>query len=382
MADVFKIAIVGSGPSGLSAAAHAAELGVPHVLLESENHPADTIYKYQKGKYVMAEPSILPLRSPLSFAAGTREQVLGAWDEGVAKHKVNLRKRAGVTAITGQKGAFELKLASGETITAERVILAIGLQGNLRKLGVPGEDLPFVQYQLNDPKEYEDETIIVVGAGDAAIENALALAEQNRVVMINRNDEFARCKEGNLTLILAAIKDGKLECRYRTSPGRGVERSRPTARTARFNAVTPGGGEARVPCHRVIARIGAVPPRKFVEACGVKFPGRRRGAAPELTDTYESNVPGLYIVGALGGYPLIKQAMNQGYEVVEYVRGHRVEPGGRAAAEGEVRQLQAGARGRRGPVAAADTRAAAFRHHDPAAARIHARQRHPDAEAG
>ena len=37
---------------------------------------------------------------------------------------------------------------------------------------------------------------------------------------------------------------------------------------------------------------------------------------PELSETYESNVPGLYIVGALGGYPLIKQAMNQGYEVV------------------------------------------------------------------
>ena len=101
-------------------------------------------------------------------------------------------------------------------------MLAIGLQGNLRKLGAPGEDLPIVQYQLDDPKAYEDETIIVVGAGDAAIENAIALAEQNRVIMINRNDEFARCKDGNLALILAAIKDGKLECRYGTSTS-GVE---------------------------------------------------------------------------------------------------------------------------------------------------------------
>src|SRR6266567_9596164 len=71
--SMFKIAIIGSGPSGLSAAAHAAELGVSHILLEAEQHPADTIYKYQKGKYVMAEPSVLPLRSPMSFAAGTRE---------------------------------------------------------------------------------------------------------------------------------------------------------------------------------------------------------------------------------------------------------------------------------------------------------------------
>jgi CRP-like cAMP-binding protein/Fe-S-cluster-containing hydrogenase component 2 len=37
-------------------------------------------------------------------------------------------------------------------------------------------------------------------------------------------------------------------------------------------------------------------------------------------------VPGLYVIGALGGYPLIKQAMNQGYEVVEYIVGNRIAP--------------------------------------------------------
>jgi cGMP-dependent protein kinase 2 len=34
VASDYKIAIVGSGPAGLSAAAHAAELGLSHVLLE------------------------------------------------------------------------------------------------------------------------------------------------------------------------------------------------------------------------------------------------------------------------------------------------------------------------------------------------------------
>ncbi len=74
-------------------------------------------------------------------------------------------------------GVFELKCANGAIVEAECVVLGIGLQGNIRKLGVPGEDLPFVQYQLDDPDEYEGETIVVVGAGDAAIENAVALAQ-------------------------------------------------------------------------------------------------------------------------------------------------------------------------------------------------------------
>ncbi len=321
---MLKIAIIGSGPAGLSAAAHAAEMGVSHVLLEAEQHAANTIYKYQKGKYVMAEPGVLPLRSPLSFEAGTREKVLGAWDTGLTKHQVNLRYGAQVTAITGQQGAFTITIAKGERVEAETVILGIGLQGNLRKLGVAGEDLELVQYQLDDPDAYEDETIVVVGAGDAAIENALGLAKQNRVIMINRNEEFARCKEANLALILAAIKEGKLECRYQASPA-SVESTPGGAFPLRFNARTPEGVEA-IDCNRVIARLGATPPRKLVESFGVEFPNNDPAAVPELSPQYESNVPGLYIVGALGGYPLIKQAMNQGYEVVEYALGRSVEP--------------------------------------------------------
>src|SRR6202521_4567999 len=321
---MFKIAIIGSGPSGLSAAAHAAELGVSHILLEAEQHPADTIYKYQKGKYVMAEPSVLPLRSPMSFVAGTREQILGAWDQELAQYAVNMSHGAGVTAISGERGAFALSLAGGGTVNAEAVVLAIGLQGNLRKLGAPGENLPIVQYQLDDPKEYEDETIVVVGAGDAAIENALGLAEQNRVILINRNDEFARCKEGNLSLVLAALKDGKIKCRYGTSVA-NVEMVETGGCPARFNAKTPNGLE-HIGCHRVIARLGAIPPRKLVEGFGVRFPNADPAAVPQLSETYESNVKGLYIVGALGGYPLIKQAMNQGYEVVEFALGKSIAP--------------------------------------------------------
>lgn len=323
MTEKFKIAIVGSGPSGLSAAAHAAELGVSHILLEAEKQPANTIYKYQKGKHVMAEPEVLPLRSPMSFAAGTREKILSTWDQELAKHRVNIRYKASVTSITGKRGDFSITLDNGEIISAECIVLAIGLQGNIRKLGAKGEDLPHVQYQLDDPDEYADETIIIVGAGDAAIENAIALMKRNRVILVNRNEEFNRCKDGNLNLLNAAVKEGKMETRVSTSVNR-VEESRGEFRME-FFAKTANGEEC-IPCHRIIARLGANPPRKLVESFGVNFPNKDAGAVPELTEHYESNVSGLYIIGALGGYPLIKQAMNQGYEVVEYILGNPVEP--------------------------------------------------------
>ncbi len=323
--DHFDIAIIGSGPAGLSAAAHAARLKLSHLLFEAARQPANTIYKYQKGKHVMAEPGVLPLRSAMTFAAGTRENVLGTWDRELLGHKVNIRYQSEVSVISGERGQFTIALSSGISVTAGSVVLSIGVQGNLRKLGAPGEDLPLVQYQLDDPDEFRDETIVVVGAGDAAIENALALARQNRVILVNRNDEFTRCKDGNLNDVLAAIKDGTIECRFGTRVDHVSVAPDGSDMPVRFVAKTPTGVEP-IGCHRVIARLGATPPRKLVESFGVRFPSDDPASVPELSAQYESNVRGIYIIGALGGYPLIKQAMNQGFEVIEYIQGRNIEP--------------------------------------------------------
>ena len=146
-----------------------------------------------------------------------------------------------------------------------------------------------------------------------------------------------------------------------------------------FHVKTPAGLEP-IECDRVIARLGATPPRKLVESFGIKFPNNDPAAVPELSATYESNVPGLYIVGALGGYPLIKQAMNQGYEVVETILGSKVVP-----ADEDL--LFAKFKGFAPSVSDALARirssgAAAGRHHDAAAARVHARQRRAHAGRG
>ncbi len=316
MAEQYKIAVIGSGPGGLSAAGRAAALGIPHILLEKTDHASDTIYKYQKGKLVMATPDNLDLRSDFDFGLGVREEILERWDAQIGELGVNIRYNAEVTGVSGSKGDFTITLADGSEIGAENVILAIGLQGNIRRLEVEGAaeaEKSFLQYQLDDPDEYEAETIVVVGAGDAAIENAVALARDNRVIIVNRRDEFARAKQGNLTLITQAIEKGDVECYYNSVPLRLGDHT--------ITLKTPEG-EVEIKCDRVIARLGAIPPRRFVESCGVVFPNDNPATLPEVSGRYESNVEGLFIIGALGGYPLIKQAMNQGYEVVEYLNGN------------------------------------------------------------
>jgi len=312
-----RVAIVGSGPAGLSAAAHAAKKGVSHVLIERTDHVNDTIFKYQKRKHVMATPEILPLRSDLDFKEESREEVIESWVAGLEEAQVNLRLNTEVTAIKGERGNFEITLGSGEKLTAEFVVLAIGLQGNLNRLRIPGADLPFVQYQLDDPDAYQGEEIVIIGTGDAGLENALALAVNNNVAIINRVADFPRAKAGNVALIDAAIKKGDIQHFMNAEP-KAVEDGHLVLETAE--------GAARVPCDRIIARIGALPPRRFVESCGIHFPSDSPTAFPQVSETYESEIPGLYIIGALAGYPLIKHCLNQGYEVIEYILGNPIPP--------------------------------------------------------
>ncbi len=341
----YRIAIVGSGPAGLSAAAHAARLGIAHVLLEKTDHLSDTIHKYQKGKHVMATPSQLVLRSPLDFDAGKREAVLGTWNEQTAAAGVNVKYLAEVKAIAGTGAAipgsvlkiitrkrdgssethelqrhappYRLTLTNGEEILAETVILAIGTQGNPNLMACPGGSLPHVQYQLDDPGEYTDEHIFVIGGGDAGIENALGLAadpaQNNKVSIVNRSAEFATAKDANVKALMAARDAGRISIMPQTTT-RSIEPGWITLDTAE--------GEVRAPCNRVIARMGSAPPRGFVEACGVEFASSDRLAFPKLSATFETTAPGIYVVGALAGYPLIKHCMNQGHDVVEFINGN------------------------------------------------------------
>lgn len=335
MTAAFDIAIVGSGPAGLSAAARAAELGISHVLLEKTDHLSDTIYKYQKGKHVMATPSQLVLRSDMDFEAGKREKVLGTWDAQAATRKINVKLKAEVKAIAGEKGDFTLTLTNGEAIKVGSVILAIGTQGNPNKMRCEGGDLPHIQYQLDDPGEYVDEHIIVIGSGDAGIENALGLAadpEQGNVVTIlNRGTDFARAKGANVKLLMEARDGGRINVMTETTPSK-VEPG--------WLVLDTRDGEQRIRCDRIIARMGSAAPRAFVEGCGIEFTSEDREAFPKLSPSFESTEPGIYVIGALAGYPLIKHCMNQGYDVVEFINGNReLKPADEPILEAKFRGL-------------------------------------------
>lgn len=318
MAEKFRVVIVGSGPAGMSAAGRAAQLKLKHVLLEKTDHLSDTIYKYQKGKHVMATPSQLVLRSDMDFDAGKREAILETWDKQTEICGVNVQFNAEPVKIEGEEGDFTITLKNGDKVQAETIIMAIGTQGNPNLMRCPGGDNKMVQYQLDDPGEYYDEHITVIGSGDAGIENALGLAadaaQNNIVTILNRSAEFARAKKANVKLLMEAGEQGKVMIRNETTPAE--------VKDGELVLETRDGQET-IPCNRIIARMGSAPPRKFVEECGIEFTSEDREAYPKLTPAFESTKKGIYVIGALAGYPLIKHCMNQGYDVIEFINGNK-----------------------------------------------------------
>lgn len=306
--------IVGSGPAGLAAAANARAAGLRYAVLERADHLADTIFCYQKRKHVMDEPVQLPQRGALPFAAGSRESILGAWTQFAAG--LNILFRQEMTALEKIDGGFLVRTPAGEHRAAQ-LLLAVGTQGNPRLLGVPGEDLPHVSTRLVDPDDFVERDIVVVGAGDSALEVALALCERNRVALVVRTPEILRAKESLERDVLGRQATGQMTVHFSTTihhvePG-VVELNRPE-------------GRVRVPCDQVILKLGATPPRAALEKVGVRFTGEGRDARPVLSQRHESSVPGLFLAGAVSGRDLIKLSINQGFEVVEHILGHDVEP--------------------------------------------------------
>ncbi len=133
-------------------------------------------------------------------------------------------------------------------------------------------------------------------------------------------------------------------------------------------------GKAQIlhrPCHRAPRRDRAARLRRRLRRR--RFRTRIRPPCRRSARSTNPTCKGLYIVGALGGYPLIKQAMNQGYEVIEYILGGKVEPADEPLLKAKFVAMPGFRSVDEALHARAEERAPARAHHAAAVARIHAR---------
>src|SRR5215472_12711994 len=209
-ADV-DVLIVGAGPAGLAAALKCIELRARYRCIE-QNSVGGTVYNYPRQKLVMSHPASLPLVGKMTFPKNriVKEELLKYWADVRRQTGLNVEERVNFTGAAKKGNVFSVESSAGN-IRAKKVILAVGVGGTPRKLGLPNEDSEKVTYKLIDPEQYQEKKIVVVGAGDSAVEAAQRVGVgklRNKVHLLVRGDALTRCKEDNKKKVEAMAHAG------------------------------------------------------------------------------------------------------------------------------------------------------------------------------
>ncbi len=272
--DVLDLIVVGAGPAGLAASLRARERRLAHVVLEQEKDLGGTIFHYPRRKLVLVQPVEIPLWGRMKEAEYTKETLLEILEDLRTRFDLPIRFGERVLDIARDGRGFCVR-SGAATYRSRYVVLALGRRGTPRRLGVPGEELPKVMYQLVDAESYTGQRILVVGGGDSAVEAVLGLARQpgNRVVLSYRREKLVRIKRKNEERIASVLSSGRVRALF-SSEVLSILPDRVRLRT--------GAQDVEVANDYVFVFAGGEPPFAFLRQAGVRFGGEQDDrAAPD-----------------------------------------------------------------------------------------------------
>jgi len=298
MNEPLDLLVVGAGPTGIAIGAAARREGLSVLLVDRgpltaaiQGYPTFMEFFTTRDRLEIANvPFTIPDDKP------TRRQAL-AYYRFVADHyKIPLALYEDVVDVRKQGEDFVVQtrrqMQGPRSFRARAVALATGYFINPRRLGAPGEDLPWVSVRYKEPFAHFGQDVVVVGAGNTAVEAALDLWRSGvRVTLVHRGPGL---KEGVKYWLKPdmenRIEEGSIPARFNTLvkaflPEGAVE------------LATPEGPEV-LPAQAAYVLIGYVPDVDFERRCGVEVDSETLIPAYD-PETCESNVPGLYVAGTL-----------------------------------------------------------------------------------
>jgi len=299
MADAnesLDLLIVGAGPTGIAIGAEARKAGLSVLLVDRGplvgnllGFPTYMTFFTTRDLLEIADvPFAIPEEKP------TRRQALVYYQAVVSKYRLPLALREEVTGVRPQGELFEVGTRKGgeeRLRSARAVALATGYFHNPRRLGVPGEDLPWVRSRYREPYQHYGDRVAVVGGGNTAVETALDLWRNGaEVTLVHRGSQVRGSVKYWLKPDLEnRIAEGSIAARF-DSQVVGFE-------TGGIDLRGPQGAE-RLPTDYVYVLVGYTPDVSLQTRCGVEIDAET--LIPSFDpDTCESNVPGLYVAGTL-----------------------------------------------------------------------------------
>jgi FAD-dependent urate hydroxylase len=202
MSDAVEVAIVGAGPYGLSVAAHLRAAGVDYRHFGLPMRPWRSAMP--RGMFLRSRGLALNLSDPRgthtlkAFCAETgrpyRSSGLPVALDSFASYGQWFQSGLGlaveevlVTDLARRDGGFGITLASGERLTARKVVVAVGVE-HFAYMPHPLSSLPSSLCTHSsahaDPAAFRGQEVVVVGAGQSALELAALLHERGASVRV------------------------------------------------------------------------------------------------------------------------------------------------------------------------------------------------------
>ena len=199
MSDSIDLAVVGAGPCGIAVGAAAATAGLRTILYDRGCVTNSLVnYPYYLTFFSTARKlEIAGVPFTIADSKPSRREALSYYRRVVQHYDLDVRQYEEVTSIEGHRGDFLLQTrakSGGEgTVRAKAVVVATGGFHEPNYLHVPGEELPKVKHYYKEPYPFYDQDVLVVGAGNSAVESALETYRAGaRVTMVHIFDEIDR----------------------------------------------------------------------------------------------------------------------------------------------------------------------------------------------
>jgi thioredoxin reductase (NADPH) len=306
------LVIIGAGPAGLSAADAASREGLNYLVVE-KGLIADTIFRYPVGRTVFSTPNELEMREGVLQPCRekpTREELLSHYVRFALEQKLRINTEEEAVSIERQEPEGFLVKTTRASYKAARVLFAIGAMAHPRRLNVPGEELSKVHYRFVEPYPYVRKEALVVGGGNSAAEAALFLAEEGVLTTLaiwradweNRDPKKNAIKHWVRAPLEQEIERGHLRLVFFTEVAEISEHE--------VKLKTDDGQTVQLPNDVVFILIGSDADFALLRQAGVEI--TRSGIAEVPTydpETFETNVPGLYVAGHFTFSRHIKEAI-------------------------------------------------------------------------
>lgn len=310
---MLDLIIIGAGPAGLSAAEAAVQKGLSYLVIE-KGTIANTIRQYPVGRSMFSTPNEVEMHEgtlkPVREKP-TREEMLSHYIHFVLNLDLHINTDERVIAVTGNVNeSFVVKTTRSE-YQAARVLFAIGAMERPRRLNVPGEDLPKVHHLFVEPYAYVRKDALVVGGGNSAAEAALFLSEEGaRTTMAiwredweNRDPKAGAMKHWVRTPLETEIEAGRLNVILYKHVDEITETE------VKLTAET--GESLTLPNDVVFVLVGSDADLSLLKQLGVKTePGKLTEVPVYNPETFETNVPGIYVAGHFTHARHIKAAID------------------------------------------------------------------------